>query len=171
MRNSGGQIITSVTAAGRAEVENLVCARQEVVLTCSVQEPCEERTVIDPIFYLMREPRVRELVGLPAPHSGLAPHLFHFPSGFQSPGFQACPCHCLACQTGIRRPSPRYESTESGRRCGWCGQRCSQGTENGPVLTNWICTCNSCELKEVSILFVPQFPRLAKQQYQHHGIT
>lgn len=116
LRSSGGQIVTSVTAAGCVEVENLVCARREAVLTCSIREPCEERTVTDPVLYLTREPRVRELVGLPTPHSGLAPHLSHFPSGFQSPGFQACPCHCPGLLNWDKEAQPQVREHRIGEK-------------------------------------------------------
>lgn len=110
----------------------MACARQEGALACSSQEPCEERTITDPAFYLARELRARELTGLPGPTQG--PPQFRRPPGFQSPGSRLVLATSRSVQLGQGGLPHEYVGTELGRRCGWGGRHCSQGMESSPVL-------------------------------------
>lgn len=115
----------------------MVCARQEGALAYSSQEPCEERTITDPAFYLMRELRVRELTGLPGPTQG--PH--QFPTLLAS----------RALGPGLSLLLPglfSWDKEAAPRVCGrrtratlWVGWTLLPGHGEQPSAQNWIPTC------------------------------
>lgn len=68
---------------------------RQAVGTGSLQQPGEERAVLDPIFLPDEGTEGQRIPAAFSPLLGWAsaPHQLHFPSGFQRPEFQAFACY------------------------------------------------------------------------------
>lgn len=108
--------------------------------TCSLQQPGEERAVLDPIFL---PDEGTEGQRAPAAFSpllrGWRRCLISSISLLASSALSSRPLLATwLWYIGLMRPIPQVCGHRI--RCGWCGQCCSRGMERGPVLKNWIPT-------------------------------